>query len=199
VIKYLDTLGFAGLFHCHVHQERADNERYQLVDAVFLMLVGLLGGARSISQCVVLWSDAVLWRVARWRWFPDESTVGRVFKELTERHISELESFVHAARKRVWVRTFRAGRSRIAIQCQKWVDVGSSVKTVYGWQQGTAKGYNPTNGAPLPPPAVGILHRYQGNSPGLVPPRQRLYQQRNRGVHESTAGPVAGLSPYCVS
>jgi len=50
VIKFLDTLGFSGLFHRHVHHERADNARYQLVDAVFLMLVGLLGGARSISQ-----------------------------------------------------------------------------------------------------------------------------------------------------
>ncbi len=149
VIKFLDTLGFTGLFHRHVHHERAGNARYQLVDAVFLMLVGLMGGARSISQCVVLWSDAVLRRVAGWRWFPDESTVGRLFKELTERHVSELETLVHAARKRVWARALRAGTSRIAIQCQKWVDADSSVKTVYGRQQGTAKGYNPhKRGAP---------------------------------------------------
>ncbi|CAD7851782.1 MAG: hypothetical protein, partial [Olavius algarvensis Gamma 1 endosymbiont] len=36
----------------------------------------------------------------------------------------------------------RAGTSRIAIQCQRWVDVDSRVKTVYGRQEGSAKGYN---------------------------------------------------------
>lgn len=149
VIKFLDALGFSGLFHRHVQHERADNARYQLVDGVFLMIIGLMGGARSISQCVVLWSDGVLRRVAGWRWVPDESTVGRLFKEVTERHVSELETLVHAARKRVWARALRTGRSRIALQCQKWVDADSSVKTVYGRQQGTAKGYNPhKRGAP---------------------------------------------------
>ena len=92
VIKFLDALGFTGLFRHHVDHERADNAQYQLVDAVFLVLVGLMGGARSISQCVVLWSDGVLQRVAGWLRIPDESTVGRLFKELGERHISELET-----------------------------------------------------------------------------------------------------------
>ncbi|CAD7853750.1 MAG: hypothetical protein, partial [Olavius algarvensis Gamma 1 endosymbiont] len=32
--------------------------------AVFLVLIGLAGGARSLSQCLVLWSDGVLQRVA---------------------------------------------------------------------------------------------------------------------------------------
>jgi hypothetical protein len=113
------------------------------------VLVGLMGGARSISQCVVLWSDGVLQRVAGWLRIPDESTVGRLFKEVGERHISELETLVHAVRKKVWARALRAGCSCIAVQCQKWIDVDSSVKTVYGRQQGTAKGYNPhKRGAP---------------------------------------------------
>ena len=51
-----------------------------LGDGVFLMLVGLLGGACSLSQCVVLWSDAVLRRVAGWVRIPDEHTLGRLFK-----------------------------------------------------------------------------------------------------------------------
>jgi len=43
--------------------------------------------------------------------------VGRRFKEVTERHISEQESLVHEARKRIWGRALRAGKSRIAVQC----------------------------------------------------------------------------------
>ena len=149
VIKFLDGLGFSGLFHQVVRHERQPNARYLLGEAVFLVLIGLAGGARSLSQCLVLWSDGVLQRVAGWVRIPDESTVGRLFKEVSERHISELENLVHEARKRVWGRALRAGTSRIAIQCQRWVDVDSSVKTVYGRQEGSAKGYNPhKRGAP---------------------------------------------------
>jgi hypothetical protein len=72
-----------------------------------------------------------------------KSTLGRLFKELRERHVSELETLLHEVRNKVWTRALRAGRSRIAVQCQKWVDADSSVKTVYGRQQGSAKGYNP--------------------------------------------------------
>ena len=149
VIKFLDGLGFSGLFHQVVRHGRQPNARYLLGEAVFLVLIGLAGGARSLSQCLVLWSDGVLQRVAGWVRIPDESTVGRLFKEVSERHISELENLVHEARKRVWGRALRAGTSRSAIQCQRWVDVDSRVKTVYGRQEGSAKGYNPhKRGAP---------------------------------------------------
>jgi hypothetical protein len=126
---------------------------------VFLVLVGLMGGARSISQCVVLWSDGVLQRVAGWLRIPDESTLGRLFKEVTERRVSELETLVHEVRKKVWARGLRAGRSRITVQCRKWVDADSSVKTVYGHQQGTAKGYNPhKRGAPSYHPLLAVCY-----------------------------------------
>jgi len=77
VIKFLDGLEFSGLFHQVVHHERQPNAYYPLVNGVFLVLVGLVGGARSLSQCLVLWSDGVLQRVAGWVRIPDESTVGR--------------------------------------------------------------------------------------------------------------------------
>ncbi|CAD7854795.1 MAG: hypothetical protein, partial [Olavius algarvensis Gamma 1 endosymbiont] len=38
--------------------------------------------------------------------------------------------------------------------------------------------------------APGLLSRYQGNPPGLASHRQRLHEQRDRRVHEATAGPV---------
>lgn len=90
-----------------VHHERRPNTHYPLADGVFFVLVGLPGGARSLSQCLVLWSDGVLRQTAGWVRIPDESTVGRRFKEVTGRHISELESLVHEAHKRVWRRALR--------------------------------------------------------------------------------------------
>jgi hypothetical protein len=143
VIKFLDKLGFTGLFNRHVNHQRAKNAQYRLVDGVFLIMTGLIGGAFSIGKCVALWSDGVLRQAAGWKRIPEETTVGRLFKEVGNRQISELETLVHAIRKRVWHRALRAGVSRIAAQCTHWIDVDSSVKTVYGYQEGTAKGYNP--------------------------------------------------------
>jgi hypothetical protein len=68
---------------------------------------------------------------------------------MKERHVNELETLVHACRERVWQQALRAGVSPIAAQCIQWIDGDSTVKTVYGNQEGAAKGYNPhKRGAP---------------------------------------------------
>jgi len=143
VIRFLDRLGFDHLFRRHVDHERGPGTTYQLVDMVFLLVVGLIGGSCSIQQSVLLWADGVLRRVAGWKRIPDDGTVGRVLKEVKERHVNGLESLVHALRRRVWERAWRSGRSQVGLFCQLWIDIDSTVKTVYGRQEGSAKGYNP--------------------------------------------------------
>ena len=144
VIKFLDNqLGFAGLFQRTVDHRRAKNATYCLADAVVLVLVGLIGGANSLRKCVALWSDGVLRRVAGWVRVPDDSSLGRLLKEVSERHINDLETLVHVARGRVWQRALRSGASTIAAQCVQWVDGDSTVKTLYGLPEGATKGYNP--------------------------------------------------------
>lgn len=54
VIQFLDHLGFATLFRQQVGHARSTNAIYGLVDAGFLVMIGLIGGARSLSQCVAL-------------------------------------------------------------------------------------------------------------------------------------------------
>jgi len=80
VIKFLDALGFSGLFRRRAPRR---NIQYQLVDAVFLVLVCLMGGVRGICQCVVLYSEEGLQRIAGWRLrIPNESTVARLFNDV---------------------------------------------------------------------------------------------------------------------
>ena len=143
VIQFLSHLGFSALFRQQVSHERSANAVYSLVDGALLVMIGLIGGARSLSQCVALWSDQVLQRLAGWPRVPDETTLGRLFKEVRDRHVSELETLNHVLRQRVWARAARTGRSRIGVLTQKWIDADSTVKTVYGRQEGAAKGYNP--------------------------------------------------------
>jgi hypothetical protein len=46
-------------------------------------------------------------------------------------------------RNRVWERAFKSGALRPGHFYHSWVDVDSTVKTVFGNQEGAAKGYNP--------------------------------------------------------
>lgn len=144
VVKFLDKLGFNSLFQKTVSHDRKDNAIYRLEDGVFLMLTGLIGGAFNLSKCALLWSSCrVLQKTAGWRRIPNETTLGRLFKEVSARHISEMETLVHVLRKTVWQNALRKGSSKVASLKTLWIDVDSSVKTVYGQQQGVAKGYNP--------------------------------------------------------
>ena len=99
VIKFLDKLGFNGLINRHVHHRRAKNAHYSLSEGVFLIMIGLIEDAFSIGKCVALWSDGVLRQAAGWKRIPEETTVGRLFKEVGERQISELKTPVHGIRK----------------------------------------------------------------------------------------------------
>lgn len=144
VIKFLDKrLNFTALFQSCVGHKRAPNAQYSLADAVFLVMTSLIGGARSLSKCAAVWSDGVLRRIAGWSQVPDETTLGRIFKEVKDAHINDMETLVHKCRERVWQLSLRAGTSNIAAQHSQWIDGDSTVKTVYGNQEGASKGYNP--------------------------------------------------------
>ena len=144
VVKFLDKLGFNQIFQNTVKHERGDNAIYRLEDGVFLILTGLIGGAFSISKCALLWSGCtVLQKASGWLRIPDETTLGRLFKEVGARQVSEMETCVHVLRRKVWQRATRAGTSKINLIKTLWIDVDSSVKTACGKQEGVAKGYNP--------------------------------------------------------
>lgn len=144
VIKFLDKLGFTQVFRKTVNHQRKDNAVYRLDDGVFFILTGLIGGAFNISKCALFWSGCqVLQKAAGVLHVPDETTLGRLFKGLSLRHINEMETLVHTLRKKVWRRALREGTHKVAGLSTLWIDVDSSVKTVFGKQEGVAKGFNP--------------------------------------------------------
>ncbi len=143
VVKFLRKQGFIDLIDKTVHHQRGATAFYDVVDAIFLSLVGIIGGARSICGIVTVWSDRILSQVAGWLSIPDETTLGRLFRTFSHRHINDMEELVHRLRKKVWIKAFRAGRSKVAFLPQLVIDADSTAKTVYGSQEGAAKGYNP--------------------------------------------------------
>ena len=98
VVKYLCRIGFEQIIGQAIPHQRGDNADYQLTDMVLFTLVGMIGGAQSIVKLCAVWSDGVLRDVAGWNNVPVDTTVGRVFKEVPEKQISQFESVTHKLR-----------------------------------------------------------------------------------------------------
>ncbi len=147
-MKFLTKLRFRDTFHKVVQHSRANNARYQLSDAVELNLLSLIAGARSVDESIRVWGDSVLRKLGGWQYMMDSTTMGRIFKTVSAKHVYQMETFNHVMRGRVWKRA-RAFTSRLMRESM-WIDVDSTVKTTYGKkQEGAEVGYNPhKRGAP---------------------------------------------------
>lgn len=143
VLKFHERIGLTPLLERVLAQKRGASAVYTLCDAMLLTIVGLVGGARSLRQVVRLWSDEVLRVCGGWLRIPDDSTLGRLFKAVRAGQVAQLEAAIHQLRRRVWRLALRAGGGTVGAQRVLWIDVDSTVKTVYGDQEGAAKGYNP--------------------------------------------------------
>ena len=142
VVKFLDRIGFDDLVRQTVPHTRGENATYQLADMMLFTVVGMIGGATCIAKLCALWSDRVLAKLAGWLRLPVETTVSRVFKEVEERQISQLETLNHQLRGRLWRMAQRAGVSQVGLLPTQWLDIDSTVDSVCGHQEGAAKGYN---------------------------------------------------------
>jgi hypothetical protein len=143
VVKFLGRIGFEKIVSQTVPHQRGDNADYQLTDVIFMSLVGIVGGASSIAKLCAVWSDGVLREVAGWLKLPVETTISRLFKELSEKQINQLETVNHILRGQIWRKANRSGTSKVGLNPTQWIDIDSTVDSVCGTQEGAAKGYNP--------------------------------------------------------
>ena len=142
-IHFLNKLGFDEVCQKHIDFERGSNATYSLNDSVFMSLIGMIAGASSLLKVVAVWSDQVLREVSGWLSVPDDSTLGRIFRQGQLKHVAQLEVVNHSLRRRIWTRATKSGALQPGHLYRSWVDVDSTVKTVFGRQEGAAKGYNP--------------------------------------------------------
>jgi len=143
VIHFLQRLGFDEVCDQQIDFDRGANARYSFSDSVFITLTGIIAGASSLLKVVGVWSDQVLRQISGWLSVPDDSTLGRIFRQGTLQHVVQLETVNHRLRNRVWERAMKSGALQVGHFYKTWIDVDSTVKTVFGFQEGAAKGYNP--------------------------------------------------------
>jgi len=118
----------------HLTIERGPNADYQVNEVIMMLVFGVLAGAKHMSHMAILSADEVLRQIFKWEKFPVFSTFGRIFKLFTQKHCQELSDAETAVRKKVWSKQWYG---KITF------DMDSSVRGVYGNQEGAAKGYNP--------------------------------------------------------
>lgn len=131
--RFTEKLKLPKMLSRHICIKRGDTAEYQVADVIMMLAMGVLAGARHLSHMVILRSDTALRSLFRWEKFPDDTTIARIFKLFTPRHCQELSDVESMARKKVWGKKWFG---RITL------DMDSSVKGVYGNQEGAEKGYN---------------------------------------------------------
>jgi len=132
--KLMKKLGLTQLFETHISIERGANALYSVANASMMVMLGVIAGAKHMSHLAVLRGDHVLRSIFEWGQFPVDSSFGRLFRLFTPKHCAELAEVETAARRKVW-------------GC-KWfprltLEFDSTVRGVFGHQEGAAKGFNP--------------------------------------------------------
>ena len=134
--RFAEKLNLSKILDKHISIERAESAEYQPTEVIMMLTIAVLAGAKHISHLAIIRTDEVVRSLFRWVKFPDDTTVSRIMKLFTHKHCQELTEAETEIRKKVWSKKW-FGRATF--------DMDSSVKGVFGNQEGAVKGYNPKN------------------------------------------------------
>ena len=143
ILNFMTNLGFRERMIEGLSMKRAPNARYQLVDAIQMVVAGLIAGGTAMDHVASIWRDKVLQMISGCGDVPVATTLGRIFKTVTNSNVEELKGLVHHYRGRVWKGAIRAGKRLKSPLSVMWLDADSTVESVDGNQEGAEKGYNP--------------------------------------------------------
>lgn len=132
--QFAQKLGLHKLLEQNISIVRGQNAKLSVADGILILAIGVLAGAKHMSHLAILRADAVICALFKWDNFPDDTTFGRLFKLFRPKHCQELSEVETIARNKVWSRKW-FGRVTL--------ELDSSVKGVFGSQQGAEKGFNP--------------------------------------------------------
>lgn len=136
LFQFLSQLGFRRESEKSLTMKKHHNAIYKAHEILELLTIGICAGARSIEKVIGVWNDEVLRIVTGWNRIPHSTVISSTLKNSNLSNVNEMENLVHKLRKLAWHKIKFKSTDII-------IDVDSTVKTVFGSQEGTAKGYNP--------------------------------------------------------
>jgi len=96
-------------------------------------MFGVIAGAKHIKQLGIIKHDHVIMKLLNWRVFPEYNIISRLFKLFSLKHNVEFANAQSVLRQKVWD---KKSENNITL------DIDSTVKGVYGKQEGAEKGFN---------------------------------------------------------
>lgn len=137
--KFLEQKKLTDMIKSNTSVARGNNAAYQFHDIIEYCVLGIIGGGRSLDGIGEIWKDYALRKMLSWDSVPDRTTISRLLESLTFEEIIGMEKLVHTMRNKIWEEYFLPKRDTDAPII---IDVDSTVKTSYGRQQGSEKGFN---------------------------------------------------------
>ncbi len=115
---------------------KADNSVYSVGRVITVLILSIIKGAKHLSHTYYLAQDSGLRKLWDWVRFPVETTIGRTLNLFGQAQIVKIADLNQHLRQKVWNH-----------KCfgKITLDLDSTVKTVYGHQEGAEPGYNPTH------------------------------------------------------
>lgn len=132
--RFCEKLNLSKLLRKYISIQRGPTAQYDVADTVMMLAMGVVAGVKHLSHMAIIRSDDAIRSLFMWEQFPDDTTMGRIFKLFNQKHCKELSDVEAEVRKKVWNKKW-FGRVRL--------DMDSSVRGVWGHQEGAKKGYNP--------------------------------------------------------
>ncbi len=140
--QFLKRLGFHNILEQELNIDSSCNEKYSPKHIMFIAVIGIIGGGRSITGILRVWNDRILRRLLGNVLIPHLTTLSRICKKFKDAGVVQLETVNHKFRQRVWKEAERKGTLTAKEDGDLWVDVDSTVITSYGKQKGAEKGFN---------------------------------------------------------
>jgi len=131
--RFWQQLGGEAWIDSQLGSLKAVNSVYSVGRIVTILLMAIIQGAKHVSHILQLSHDQGLRKLWDWVSFPVETTVVRTLNLFGQSQVVKIADLNQNLRQQVWSR--------------KWLgkvtlDLDSTVKTVYGHQEGAEKGYN---------------------------------------------------------
>jgi len=137
--KFLEKIKMTKMVEDCTAVLRGNNASYQFHDIVEYCVLGIIGGGRSLDGVGEIWKDYALRQMLSWVSVPDRTTISRLLKSLTFEELIGMENLVHTMRRKIWDEYFLPNRNTTDPII---LDIDSTVKTSYGNQEGSEKGFN---------------------------------------------------------
>ena len=131
--QFAEKLKIEEVLESELSIKQKANGKYSIVEVIMLTMFGVIAGAKHISQLDIIRHDSVIMRLLNWGAFPVSTTISRIFKLFSQKHNVEFSNAQSILRQKVWDKESQESVT---------LDIDSTVRGVYGNQEGAEKGFN---------------------------------------------------------